>query len=405
MKLNTIYKLIFSLIVLSSFSVSQKPGISDDLKLINLQDQFEAGSEIILRFKGSSDARPPLYCSNSYGSIIVDPKVIDDQLFYEMPQFISDKVGMVNWEIISETNSLTGMFHIDPKEQVAEMETYLGPPSIQAGKDDYTMIVVIPTDIHDNPLKDSTEVIIKHQFLAAEKQDKVLTNNLISYKNLYSENESGRMLISSESAGVNSKEYNVNIWPSVPTDFTISYHRNHSYADGNQIVTFSSSEIKDIYGNTISDGTYVNFYITNSSNVILKTSGTTIKGIAKAKMIHPDHPEQWNIKAYIQGMAESNDISIEFDPAISDFNVNFSEDNRTITVGPLQSFMNQLVPDGLEIKVAVISKGKSTSTIIKNSFEGFASIKLHDDSFPDGPYEFKIEVAGISKTFENKKLW
>ena len=61
------------------------------------------------------------------------------------------------------------------------------------------------------------------------------------------------------------KKFDVNIMPSIPTNFTISTHRNHTYADGNQITTFSTSIIKDTLGNTVSDGTYVEFYIRNKT--------------------------------------------------------------------------------------------------------------------------------------------
>ena len=42
----------------------------------------------------------------------------------------------------------------------------------------------------------------------------------------------------------------------------------------------------------MSDGTYVSFFITNKKGNILKTSGTTIQGIAHSKIIHPDFEEK-----------------------------------------------------------------------------------------------------------------
>ena len=35
-------------------------------------------------------------------------------------------------------------------------------------------------------------------------------------------------------------------------------------------------------------------------------------------MIHPDHAETWNIKAYVKGISESNTISLRYTQVIED---------------------------------------------------------------------------------------
>ncbi len=404
MILKPTYFLVIALVFLSFEPSVGKLNLNDKIQLLTSETEFEAGSAITLLFSVSNVSKPNLYASNSYGSIILKPHLENDVLNYELPKTFSNKTGLVNWKLLSDMTSLSGEFNIQPKQDVATMETYLGPPSIEAGGTDYTMLVVIPTDIYDNPLKDSTAVSVKHQFLTNEGNDIVYMKNSISYKNIYSEIKTGRILISSECFGKNSKEYDVNVMPAIPTDFTITYNRNHEYADGNQITSFSTSIIKDIHDNIESDGTYVDFFITNASNHILKTSGSTINGIAKAKMIHPDHKENWTVKAFIEGMAESDSISLIYKQAVLDFQVAFSEDNRTISVGPLKSFMNQMIPDGLDVKLHVYQNDKKIKTVYKNSFEGYTGFKLNPDIFPEHIYTFKIETAGIEKTYQNIKL-
>jgi len=322
---------------------------NNDIKLLTSQNEFTAGNTIIIKFITFNSIKPNLYCTNSYGSTLITPIVKAKELHYKIPTNISNKSGKVYWKLLNENTSLSGQFYISPKQSIVSMETYIGPPSIQAGKTNYTMTVIIPTDILDNPLNDSTKVAVKHQFLNNESNDNVFTKNLIAYKNLYAKEKSGRMLVSSESLGKNSKEYTIDVLPSLPTNFNLSNKRNHNYADGNQITTFLTSTIKDNYGNIVSDGTYVEFFITNKAENILKTAGTTINGIATAQMIHPDYEEQWIVKAYINGMAESNTIKLNYKQVVSNFEVDFSKDNRSITVGPLKSFMQQMIPDGLQV--------------------------------------------------------
>ncbi len=403
MRLKSTYLLTLAMLLLS-FTVSiETVKINDTFRLLTPQTEFEAGHDIVLKFSAINSSKPNLYLSNSYGSIIIKPVRSRSLLSYQLPKSFSNKAGVVNWKLLNST--LAGKLNIHPKQDVASMETYLGPPSIEAGETDYTMLVVIPTDIYDNPLKDSTQVSIKHQFSANERQDSIYMKNNISYKNIYSKTKTGRILISSESLNKNSKEYDVNILPAIPTDFTITYNRNHEYADGNQITNFSTSIIKDKYDNIVSDGTYVDFLITNASNYQLKTSGSTVNGIATAKMIHPDHQDNWTVKAFIEGLSESNSISITYNQSVEDFEVAFSERNRIVSIGPLKSFMGQMIPDGLEVKLHIYQNHIKIKTLYKDSFSGYANFNMNPDNFPDNIYTFKIEAAGIKKTYQNIKLW
>ena len=404
MTLKWTYLLIIAMVFLSFTPSMDKLGINDKIQLLTTETEFVAGSTITFTFSTSNDSKPNLYLSNSYGSIILNPNLKSGILNYQLPKSFSNKAGMVNWKLLSGNTSLSGKFNIYSKQEISTMETYLGPPSIEAGGIDYAMLVVIPTDTYDNPLKDSTVVSVKHQFLANKSKGASYIKNGISYKNIHSEPQTGRILISSECFGKNSKEFVVNVMPAIPTDFTITYNRNHEYADGNQITTFLTSIIKDKYNNIVSDGTYIDFFITNASNHILKTSGSTINGIATSKMIHPDHKEHWTVKAFIEGMAKSNSISLFYRQAVLDFQVTFSEDNRTISIGPLKSFMSQIIPDGLEVKLHVYQNDENIKTLSKSAFEGYTYFKLNSDIFPKNTYTFKIETAGIQKTYQNIKL-
>ena len=400
MKLNFTYMLISGFIALLSIT---SYGNNEDIELLTKATTFEAGLSIILKFSGSADETPSLYVSNSSGSTIINPNLESGTINYHIPQSISNKAGIVNWKLLAKS-VLSGTFNIISRKKTVALETYLGPPSIQASGTDYSMLVVIPTDNFDNPLADSTKVTVTHQFLDNQLQEDVLIKNRIAYRKIYSQTKTGRILVSSECLEFNSKEYTVNILPAIPRDFMISHHKNHNYADGNQITTFSTSIIKDKYDNIVSDGTYVEFFITNSKKHILKTSGTTINGIANAKMIHPDHQDKWIVKAFVEGMAESNQIEIIYNPIISDFKVVLSESNRTIIIGPLKSFMNQMIPDGLEVSLSVYENDRKLQVLTKSAFEGFATFKLDNNNFPAKYYTLKIQTAGIEKTFTNIKL-
>ena len=403
MNIKHTYLFFLGLILLSSFSMLQETETPSEIKLITTTTNFEAGNTIILKFSTSETIKPFLYCTNSYGTVLIEPILKNKLLSYVIPKTISKKRGVIYWKL--NGTSLTGELTIIPIQKVETMETYVGPPSIEAGRKDYSMFIIIPTDSLDNPLSEKTLVTTKYQFLNQQKEEPINIKNLISYKNLYSPLKSGRILVSSECLDENSKEFTVIVYPANPSDFKITAERHHSYADGNQITTFYSSIIKDAYNNIVSDGTFVNFFIRNKKGNILKTSGTTIKGIATAKMIHPDYKTTWRVKAYVEGMAESNTITIDYEQVLNGFEVDFSKNNRLITIGPLQSFMKQIIPDGLEVRLFVYKNNVLLNSEIKTSYKGFVDFNLNTAAYKKDTYTIKIVIASLEKEFKTKTLW
>ena len=395
------YLFVFSFVLLTSFTALQNK--EDNIKLLTTQTDFEVGSSVILKFS-SSTTKPVLYCSNSYGSTLVNPIFEDDILQYHIPQHMSNKIGVINWQLLIDDQSISGQINMKPKAEVATMETYIGPPSIEAGETDYSMVVVIPTDSRDNPIPENSLVQVKHQFLDSEQTDQVFTKNLIAFKNISSYKGSGRILVASSAMNTNSKEFTIDVTAAIPTNFNIAYNRPHQYADGNQITTFSTSIIKDRQNNVVSDATYVLFLIEDDKRNILRTSGTTINGVASAKMIHPDKASNWTVKAFVEGMAESNAISLNYKQVVEDFTVNFSEDGRTITVGPIKSFMQQLIPDGLQVKLKVYANETLMESEMKTSHNGFVTFKLKPETINKGIYNIVVEAAGINKS-NTQNIW
>lgn len=395
MRFKQIY-ILLGFILLSSVTLVEFTGYKN-IEYRSTQNTFEAGETIILQFSSPNNEAPNLYCSHSYGSTVIKPTLKHNVLEYHIHKSVSNKSGIVFWQLIN--HELSGQLNILPKKTVNTLETYIGPPSIAAGGTDYAMLVVIPTDNLDNPLKENTPVNIKHQFLASEENDTITTAHLIAYKNIYSKTETGRILLASECLGNYSKEYDINVLAGTPTDFNISATRHHDYADGNQITSFSTSILRDVYNNVVNDGTHVEFFVTNSEGSILKTNGTTIKGIATASLIHPDYKTQWTIQAFVNGMAESNSITLNYKQVISDFDITFA--NNTVTVGPLQSFMKQLIPDGLQVTLSVFKADTKIYSTVHASKEGFAYFNLKHLNLKKGLYTITVTVAGLEKTLQN----
>jgi hypothetical protein len=404
MKLKKLFFLLFFQLIVVSL-IAQETMIDSNIDLFAGKNEFVAGDKIILETNIKDKKNIQLFCSNSYGSSIVEPLLINGKLTFEIPSFLAQKKGVLSWKVLTKNQTISGNIKIIALKKPVVIESYLGPPSIDAGNVDFTMLVVIPADSLDNPIKNNSKVTVKHQFLKSKKEETIFTNQLIGYKNIFAPLKSGRIIISSESFGLNSKEFDVNVMPAIATNFTLFLHRNHEYADGNQITTFYTSVIKDQNDNIVSDGSFVEFFITNKYGNILKTFGTTINGIAKAKMIHPDYEETWKIKAYLIGISESNAIEVAYKKVIKSYNVSFSKNNRTIKIGALKSFMNQIIPDGLSVKLSVFKNNVLINELYKESRNGYVEFYLDPNIFENNSYKIITETAKITKEFKELMLW
>ncbi|MDO3695413.1 hypothetical protein QVZ41_11240 [Wenyingzhuangia sp. chi5] len=372
------------------------------MKLQNAKEEFVAGNKIKLVFNKISDSIPDMYYSNSYGNIIITPTANKKQIVYEVPEFMSQKSGWNHWQLTQKYKNIKGDFYIHPTQNISKIETYLGPPSIEVGDKDYAMLVVIPLDDYNNPVAKNTPVLIQKKHLNTFEQNTLPFNGMIAHKIIYTNRKAGRTFISSECLNETSKEYTLEIVPAGPTNFNIDFERVHDYGDGNQITKFYTSIIKDRYDNVVADGTSVTFRIENNKGIYLQTFGTTINGVATAQMVHPDHEDTWNIKAFIDGFSESNLITLTYKNAVKNFNIDFKNDEKHLVVGPFKSFMNQTLPDGLMVTLELFDDNEQIQKINLQTENGFAIFDLHTFIKKDKKYIIKINAAQINKQLEIK---
>jgi hypothetical protein len=391
---------LLSALLLLAFGTAMVSDKEQSFKLTSTPKTFTAGNPITLAFYSKSEKEKPLlFIIHSYGKTLLDATLEKGNYVFKIPENYCQKTGVISWFLVTN-NKITnrGTFEIIPNNNTKTViENYLGPRTILAGGKEYSMMVTVPTDSFDNPKKNNTNVIIKHQFLQNVTNLNLKTKDFIAWYNIYSPTKSGKLLVSSECDNIATKEIETEIYPNIATNFTINYTRNHEFADGNQITHFSTSIIKDQFGNTVSNGTMVSFIIKTKDNMVLKTFGTTINGIASAQILHPDHQDIYTVKGYVTGIAESNSIVLNYKPIISSFNYSFSNKNRTITIGPIKSFMNQLVPDGIKVVVKVLNQNKEVATLQEETSKGMATFEIPEDFYKANSYHFEITILGITK--------
>ncbi len=372
-------------------------------KLVSINEVSEVGNQFELQFNLTGDGIPMLLLENSYGPKLFKPEITDNIAKFVIPEKHTYQSGRYDWKLLANLKLMvSGSFHLRPKGEAHTIETYFGPRSIRAGGKDYSMLVAIPTDIFDNPISDSTKVNIMQQMDNETILHQTILRDGFAWQLLYSGERTGRMLVGASTTGARSKELTSMISPSNATDFIIEFVRVHEFADGNQVIDFRTSVIQDEFGNTIGDGTFVNFIVQTKNSIKLQTSGNTLAGVATGRMLHPTEADQWQISAFVTGEAKSNTIVANFKPAVTDFEVHFSKNNRQISVGPILGFMQQLVPDGLKIELDIYSENDDLiATKTGYSRLGVVQFELENEFYPNGKYYLKLKLAGLMKEYQH----
>lgn len=340
-----------------------------------------------------------LVLSGTYGSIVITPELLDNKPLFVIPSSFTKHAGVVTYHLVQQEQSLQqGTFNLLPAtENLGAVETYLGPRSIVANVRDYTMLVSIPTDTLDNMLPDSTQVLLKSQFKNSITTTDHYLSNGFAWKRIFSPLKTGRLSTGSTLEDRSSKELIADIFPDTAQDFSITTERNHDFADGNEIITFQTTQIKDAQGNVMTDGTLVTFYMKDSDGAQWQTNASTVNGYAFAKALHPQSPSTWQITAAITGIAQSQEIIQDFKSIVKEIPLRI-DSKRQVIVGPLTSYLGQLVQDGITVSLHI--NGVSHEARTRN---GKALVPLKKEEYPAGEYSITIKTLGLETT-KNIKL-
>nr|WP_293299793.1 hypothetical protein [Allomuricauda sp.] len=376
---------------------------TDTVKLISMATEFSAGESITLLFEEKAEDQL-LLVQNGWGTFALKPDSANTALSFTLPQSISQKSGLVHWTLLHQKNKVNeGDISILPSKMVSDtMESYIGPTSIFANNQDQAMIVSLPQDEFGNPLPEETIIQLTEKFKDFQKSKSVPIHDMITHSYVGGVRVVGEIFLGTSLENQVSKEFTVSVLPTKSADFNITAVRQHHFADGNQTVSFTTSTIKDQNGNIIADGTLVNFVIGDSSGNRYQTYGLTLHGTAVGKMLHPEEPTEWNIKAHISGVSQSNSLKLIFDAAVLDYAIQISKDGKTITIGPILSYMKQWVPDGMGIHLEVQSpEGRSLVRNNTTSRKGMGKFEL-PEGINANQNIVRITVAGIQKTINGE---
>ncbi len=370
----------------------------------NEKNDYIAGEDVILNFCFDvlevSD-QFDLLAHHGFGVIQVNGVVNKPYVTFNIPKSITSKSGVLTLRIFQNKKMIYAKdLDILPIPIAEKLESYCGPKHLVIDRNDYAMMVSTVLDSLDNPLPENTTVHFNYQHGDQLTKSEKKTRKLYAYQRFEAQNKIGYGTITANYDNISEKAFRVDYYAHDPVGFSISYDRQHQYADGEQLVYLQTDKIQDRFGNVIGNGTLVKFIIRNQAGEISELYGQTIDGVAKGLKYAPNTPNNWTVTAIIPNFAESkNTLDLSFRPSIKGFEIQFLNHDE-IVVGPIVGYLNQLVQNGKSVKIT-IKNSEETLIIERQTTNGHVSLSLKNLRLAKGEYEITATIAGITK---NSKL-
>ena len=381
-----------------SLILNHKSSFGQDFFGWDLSESYEAGSTIQICVDHERDSVPNFFLSiiHSHGALLIKSDTGIRDLRFTLPKYISEKRGWLDVKLV-ENNQIRKSSQTEIVPNVASkrtIEAYLGPKHIITQGEDFSMVLGTVLDSLDNPYPFGTSIEIKtlinNQLIVTNH----IQHHLVAYKRIFSPNRAGYGAVSMKYKEVGSKEFRLDFYPNKPSSYQINFDREHSYADGLQLIRFYTSRITDKYNEVMGDGTQVYFQIEDHLENITVITGQTVQGIAEFFLPAPIYATTWIVKSEIPNFSNSNNLRLSFRSAISDAPA--IVDKNLIIIGPVLGYMGQYIKDGM-LTTLTLYDTCEVFTFQRPTSYAKVEFDWQINHVPAGIYTLEIEIADFRK--------
>lgn len=290
------------------------------------------------------------------------------------------------------------MFYIMPLQAIDKMQNFNGPKDLFASDDDASMNVSIPHDKFGNPLFPPSVVKYQSSFEGEiQKLENKPVENLVAYQITKAKTKKGKYLIGSNSSEGFSQEQELIIGSAMPKSFNIELLSFHPFADSRQFIQLKTTQLADKFGNTVADGTLINFTVEEDGALVGVYQSFTIGGIANVYIENPSKESAWNIQASLHDGIRSNKVPLNFSKNVNDFDLEWDQEKQTLSIGPVVGILGQFVPDGTEVMISATNKNLENYIYLE---EGKYDYKLPFDWIEKKPKKLEVLIGGHQKTID-----
>jgi len=348
-----------------------------------------------------------LTAQGTFGLLPQQQPLVAGQATFTFVQIHTQFAGTVQLRASVAGVEVSSSVTIVPGPAVDPVLPLVGPRSIVADGNHWTMAVTTPRDALDNPVAEDTLVTLQIQHPITTVQSlgegiariETRTRNLLSWARIYSRTRAGQMLIAATADYGHSPERSVLAVPGIPVSFRLTADRFSVPADGRQLVRLQSDQITDRFGNVLLDGTSVMVLATMLPDEQRSLPATTIDGRIYTALQAPSQPGTMTVQAWIAGVA-SQPLQLEFTPgpAVQPILVTSQKaaNGVVLRAGPLVGQLGQFIPNGAAVTFALRAPDGSVETFHASADYGYAEIALRQRVLLAGVYHVTV-TAGTGR--------
>jgi hypothetical protein len=241
-----------------------------------------------------------------------------------------------------------------PGEPVDPLDLYLGPRTVVADTEHFTMIVAVPEDDRGNPVSNDYPVDYKvTRPNGVVEQETHPTSDLLSHFIVFSRTVTGRTRIGVEAGEAGGPERNFLEVAGVPAPFDLEVEGEIAPADGQALTVLRTAVLTDEFGNELPDGVVVYLDIEGVTGT-RRLYSATIDAVAEFQIESPTEPGSATAVGVASGIV-GNPLPIRFPAAVETVPVEVRDhvDGLEVVVGPVRTVRNAYVPDGTLAVVSV----------------------------------------------------
>lgn len=371
---------------------------------IDAPSQVNAGDPISVTV--SADGEGPLFllATGTFGSVPLTGTLTGVTATLGLDPIYSRHAGAVEFRARAGQAEARATTTILPGPPVDPILPLVGPRSIVADEEHWTMLVAVPTDRYGNPLADDFPVTVRAQHPAPDGGDSLADpetketkiERLFAWARILSKTKAGRTFLSVNAGEASSPERDVLEVPGPPLPFRLYAEPETAVADGRQTVAISSEQIRDQYDNLLLDGTSVQLLAESSDGSRRMIPTVTQDGRIYASLQSPGAPGTLTVRAQIVDVL-SQPLTLRFTPGPAvrpiTVTVELTDDFLVIRGGPLLGPIGQFIPDGTPVGFTITDPDGMPSEWDAVAEFGYAQLALRRSELMPGEYRVQAAVG------------
>lgn len=234
-----------------------------------------------------------------------------------------------------------------PDVAASPIDLYIGPRTVVADTETFSMMVAVPTDATGNPVANGTEIsyLVTRPSLLTEESVRG-TDGLLSYVEVFSSTVAGRTRLAASVDTATGPERSFLEVAGLPVSFALNPVDPLPPADGQALIRLRTDVLVDEFENELPNGTAV-YLDASGATGIRRLQSVTIDGVAEFVLEVPDQPGEVTVIATASG-TQSAPNTLAFSSAVTELPVTLTDhpDGTLVSIGRVLSARQNYVPDG-----------------------------------------------------------